>query len=107
MHHFARFRMSKDGSLVFEVYATPGDGTPSFVYDTFTYSLGNSGSAQTTVMGDYDHNAVVSNEDYDIWRAGFGGIDSYLDADGNNDGTIDAGDYVLWRKLNVATAENS
>jgi hypothetical protein len=39
MHHFARFRVSANGILTTEIYATPGDGTPSVLYDSFTYSL--------------------------------------------------------------------
>ncbi len=39
MHHFARFMVSADGTLTTQIYATTGDGTPSFLLDSFTYSL--------------------------------------------------------------------
>ena len=48
MHHFARFIVSSDNTLTTEIYATPGDGTPSFVLDSFTYSLGSETNSQTT-----------------------------------------------------------
>jgi hypothetical protein len=49
MHHFARFSISADGTLTTRIYATPGQGTPSFVQDTFTYSLGNSPLSQVVL----------------------------------------------------------
>jgi hypothetical protein len=52
LHHFARFVVSADGTLTTQIYATPGNDTPSFVYDTFTYSLNstapNGAHAQAT-----------------------------------------------------------
>ena len=45
---------------------------------------------------DYDGNGSVGPEDYDVWRANFGST-SNSNADGNLDGVVDAGDYVVWR----------
>jgi hypothetical protein len=53
--------------------------------------------APTPLQGDYDHNDVVDDRDYAVWRQTFGQTGDSPDADGNGDGTVDAGDYVLWR----------
>ncbi len=54
MHHFAGFSISADGTLTTRIYATPGRGTPSFIYDTFTYSLGSSSSSQAVLTSGGD-----------------------------------------------------
>jgi hypothetical protein len=52
LHHFARFLVSADGTLTTQIYATPGNGTPSFVYDSFTYSLdaASGGGSQSSAV---------------------------------------------------------
>jgi hypothetical protein len=40
---------------------------------------------------------MVDTLDYDAWQASFGS-NSVLAADGNNNGIVDAADYVIWRK---------
>ena len=53
-------------------------------------------------QGDYDQNMVVNGLDYNLWRSTYGNGSSGLHvgalADGNYNGTVDAGDYVLYRK---------
>jgi hypothetical protein len=67
MHHFVRFQVSADGMLTVEILATPGNGTPSFVHDMFTYSLGTAVPAYVVMTGDSDHNVAVNEGDYDVW----------------------------------------
>jgi hypothetical protein len=45
--------------------------------------------------GDYDHNGTVDTGDYTVWRQNYGGTNS--NADGNRDGIVDAGDFLVWR----------
>ena len=49
--------------------------------------------------GDYDRNEVVNAADYDKWKTDFGSSVVKLGdgADGNRDGTVDTGDYTVWR----------
>lgn len=53
-------------------------------------------------QGDYDQNMVVNGLDYSAWRSTYGNGSSGLHvgafADGNYNNTVDAADYVLYRK---------
>jgi hypothetical protein len=44
--------------------------------------------------GDFDGDGAVGPDDYDAWRANFGGAEG---TGGNGDGTVDTADYVMWR----------
>jgi hypothetical protein len=48
-------------------------------------------------QGDYDADLDVDADDYQVWRAGFGGKTD-LSADGDASGMVDTADYVLWRR---------
>jgi uncharacterized protein YkwD len=47
--------------------------------------------------GDYNQNGVVDAADYLVWRNTLGQTGASLAADGNASGVIDAGDYDVWR----------
>jgi hypothetical protein len=47
-------------------------------------------------MGDYNHDEIVNQADFDVWRSNFGSPIK-LDADGNGNGIVDAADYSTWR----------
>ena len=47
--------------------------------------------------GDYNDDGTVNAADYTVWRNSFGQIGSGLAADGDGNGKIDDGDYVVWR----------
>jgi T5SS/PEP-CTERM-associated repeat protein len=47
--------------------------------------------------GDYNLNGTVDAADYVIWRKTLGQSGDDLPADGDGDGTIDTGDYDVWR----------
>lgn len=48
------------------------------------------------LLGDYDQNGTVAQNDYNVWKANFGQIgESPIDGSGN--GVVDAADYTVWR----------
>ena len=47
--------------------------------------------------GDYNNNGVVDAADYVVWRKTLGETGTWLAADGDNNNRIDAGDYGVWR----------
>jgi Dockerin type I domain len=47
--------------------------------------------------GDYNQNGVVDAADFVVWRRSVGQTGAGLAADGNGDGTINADDYQVWR----------
>ena len=49
------------------------------------------------IMGDYDLNGVVDEDDYTVWRDTLGQMGTGLAADGDGSGTIDSGDYDVWK----------
>jgi hypothetical protein len=49
------------------------------------------------IVGDYDINGVVDQNDYNVWRANYGS-NLLLAADGNRNGIVDTADFVIWRK---------
>jgi hypothetical protein len=71
MHHFARFLVSTDGTLTTQIFATPGNGTQSVIFDEFTYRLGGAALESATALvaladnvGD-DPNPATSRNDLD------------------------------------------
>jgi hypothetical protein len=65
-------------------------------------------SPPSGLVGDYDANGRVDEQDAAVWRASVGAwsLTEFLAADGNRDGTVDAADYVVWRKFLGNTAFN-
>jgi hypothetical protein len=49
------------------------------------------------ISGDYNHNGTVDAADYVVWRKTFGQTGPGLAADGNSNGTIDNADFNVWR----------
>jgi hypothetical protein len=47
--------------------------------------------------GDYNHDHVVDNSDYIVWRRSLGNVGAGLAADGDWSGIVDIGDYHVWR----------
>jgi hypothetical protein len=57
----------------------------------------NSLSLIVTIPGDYNHNGTVDAADYVIWRKTLGQIGNWFAADGNGNGIVDNGDFDVWR----------
>jgi Dockerin type I domain len=70
--------------------------------------LGSIYVTQSFPAGDYNSDGVVGPLDYDRWREHFGNQVNTAgeNADGNRDLTIDAADYIIWRK-NVVMGSGS
>lgn len=49
-------------------------------------------------LSDYNQDGIVDAADYVVWRSMLGTTGSGLAADGNGDQTIDAADYEIWRQ---------
>jgi hypothetical protein len=47
--------------------------------------------------GDYNRNGTVDAADYVVWRKMFGAMDTGLAADGNGDHRVDDADYAIWK----------
>ncbi len=47
--------------------------------------------------GDYNQDGVVDAADYVLWRDTLGQQAAGLAADGNNNGSVDSADYDVWR----------
>ena len=51
----------------------------------------------TSITGDYNQNGVVDAADYVVWRDSVGQVGEALVADGDGSGAVDTGDYEVWR----------
>ena len=80
-----------------EVFDQRGDGYARVVggrIDIGAYEV----QPAVGLIGDFDRNGVVEQDDYDIWADSFGNLSAPFDgADGNGDGRIDIADYTIWR----------
>jgi CHRD domain len=50
------------------------------------------------LLGDYNNNGVVDAADYIVWRDSLGQSGEGLDADGDNSNAIDGADYLAWQQ---------
>jgi len=94
-----------DGKFyISENRAVPANSTGFFVTDAtgavlFDSRLGTAKLAKySTPAGDFNHDGTMNAGDYVIWRKGT------ADADANGDTIIDSTDYNIWRKGNGAAA---
>ncbi len=57
------------------------------------------------MTGDYNRDGAVTTDAQDFWATNFGATTSLgLQADGNNDGAVDAADYTIWRDVYIPPA---
>src|SRR5262249_45452443 len=55
------------------------------------------GAVEYYLIGDYNRDGSVDAADYILWRKASGQTGAGLAADGNHDGNVDASDYGMWR----------
>jgi hypothetical protein len=60
-----------------------------------------------SLVGDYNENGVVDAADYVVWRHTLGETGAGLAADGDGSGAVDQADYDLWRANFGAIVTNS
>ncbi|MCA9187066.1 MAG: hypothetical protein KDA99_15670 [Planctomycetales bacterium] len=72
-----------------------GPVSPSPAAVDIQLEVGSLGITYDTA-GDYNDNLTVDAADYTVWKDNFGS-DTNLDADGNGNGVIDAADYTVWK----------
>jgi hypothetical protein len=58
------------------------------------------------LLGDFNKNGTIDAADYVLWRKTISQSGSALAADGNNNGTIDLADFTIWRANYGAPAAN-
>jgi CHRD domain/PEP-CTERM motif len=75
------------------------DGTAYLNIHTSAYGGGEIRGFLLQVPGDYNDNGVVDAADYVMWRKTDGTTGEGLAADFNNDNVINVSDYTQWRKL--------
>ena len=61
--------------------------------------------AAPVLAGDYNENGVVDAADYVVWRDSIGATGTGLAADGNHDNTITQLDYDIWKANFGATID--
>ncbi len=94
--------LNVDGSFTY----VPNDGFSGI--DSFLYQASGEGGessqatvtitvvSQSLVFGDYNYDKIVDLADYVVWRH-LSGSRHELQADGDRNGVVDAGDFGVWR----------
>ena len=75
------------------------DGTAYLNIHTSAYGDGEIRGFLFNVPGDYNDNGIVDAADYVMWRKTDGDIGEGMQADANNDNIINQDDYTEWRRL--------
>lgn len=91
---------------------TAGEGLLSG--NAFPYTVGYRFGAQGPTFvrqgalspGDYTLGGLIDVDDYNQWRSRFGLVGE-SSTDGNNDGIVNAADYIVWRKAKSLAAPGS
>jgi hypothetical protein len=63
--------------------------------------------AATDLAGDYNGNGTVDVGDYTVWRNSLGQMGAGLAADGNHNNQVDSGDFNVWKSHYGDTASGS
>lgn len=88
-----------------DLYAEFGDELALPIVGNFDPPVAGEATVEPTelIAGDYNRDGTVDTGDYGVWREAFG--TSNPAADGNGDGTVDAADYTVWRNnLGISAA---
>jgi len=68
------------------------------------YTTGVLSIAAGGLAGDYNQNGTVDAADYTVWRNSSGQLGTGLAADGDGNGQIDVGDFAVWKQHYGETA---
>jgi hypothetical protein len=80
-----------------EIVDPLGDSTSAANWRASAYPGGSPGASG--VVGDYDGNNLVDQNDYQTWRSSYDlAVPRGTGADGNRNGVVDTADFVIWRK---------
>ena len=74
------------------------DGKAYFDIHTSAFPDGEIRGFLSYVLGDYNDNGIVDAADYVLWRKTVGNTGEGLKADSNNDNVINDDDYTAWRQ---------
>lgn len=90
------------GGAVYETLSVPVNSTFQFGDASATINLTLTGQIYATYLipssnGDYNQNGTVDAADYAVWRDTMGQAGVGLAADGNGNNQIDSGDFNVWR----------
>ena len=91
---------NSDGTFIYT--PDPGfTGTDRFSYSAYDFHQESAVATvrivvSTGIVGDYNGDGTITNDDYLAWKTSFGSVDELL-ADGNLDGQVDLADYTVWR----------
>jgi hypothetical protein len=100
------------GAPLFSQTAAPLDGNAGSPIQSFRFSDYGTGSSadgskelffdnllitSPGVTGDYNQDGIVDAADFVVWRKTLGQTGIGLAADGNGNNSIDSGDYTVWR----------
>jgi hypothetical protein len=67
------------------------------LYFNLTYTHTAINLSVAGILGDYNKSGTIDASDYVVWRKTMSQSGSGLAADGNNNGTIDPADFAIWR----------
>lgn len=71
---------------------------PSLLGEVEDYRLPTVSVQQQVLLGDFDLNGYVDEDDFLFWRQNYGAhVSPGSGADGNGDGVVDSADYGIWR----------
>jgi len=56
----------------------------------------NVNGSYTMIAGDYDHNGIINNLDYNLWRSANALVNQFVSWDGDGNGIVNNLDYNLW-----------
>jgi hypothetical protein len=86
-----------NGTITIDSIWLAGSGNAQIYLDNVSHNP--EGPLAALLLGDYDRNGVVEAADYNAWQGAMGlSVPPGTSADGNSNGIIDLGDYVVWRK---------
>jgi hypothetical protein len=94
--------ITQSGGMVGDAYAALGvaliDGKAYFDIHSTAFPNGEIRGFLSYVEGDYNDGGTVDAADYVLWRKTYHGIGEEQLADSNNDEFVDEADYTAWRQ---------